>query len=332
MRLGLHAYSLQLAAGLREYQPVGRGLLTPDALLEKAARLKCTAVQLARGNITDWGEESNLVTLANLGGHAAELGLLLHLSTNVLEKEHLVEMIHAAHTAGAPQVTVPLSLLQGNVQQRQRALERLLVELDPVLKTAERYKVTVAFENGRHTAAADLAAFVQAAQHPRATVCFDVGNPLTVPESPVAAAETLAPYCTSVHLKDWQAFRTMRGLMLVNCPVGEGMLEIVETLRVLKARPEGTPLFLQTGAERTLVPVLEDDFLVRYPRITARALAALLRRGSLVYQEDEVRFPHELRAKESEILKWEEDRVKRSLKKAHLLMGTETLTLELEER
>ena len=92
-------------------------------------------------------------------------------------------MIRAAFTLGAPQVTVGLSRLTGNVQQRQQTLEDLLRELDVAIKTAERYKVVLAIENGRHTAAADLAAFIQAAQSEWVGVCFDIGNPLTVPEN-----------------------------------------------------------------------------------------------------------------------------------------------------
>jgi len=115
----------------------------------------------------------------------------------------------------------------------------------------------------------------------------------------------------------------------VNCPVNEGALEVVTVLKALKTRKPDLTVFLQTAAERIAVPVLEDEFLQRYPRITARALAGLLRRGTLVYDEKTLRFPHELGATEREVLKWEDDRVKRSVKAAGKLMGTDSLTLEL---
>ncbi|MHB9132610.1 MAG: sugar phosphate isomerase/epimerase family protein [Armatimonadota bacterium] len=325
MKLGLHAYSLLLAGGLREYQPVGRGVLTAASLLEKAAQLKFSAVQLARHNIDDW----DLVALVNLGRQAQEQDLLLHLSTNDLSGDHLADMIRTAHNLGAPQVTVGLSELKGNVQQRRKNLESLLLELDVALKTAKRYQVTLAIENGRQTAAADLAALIQAAESEWISVCFDMGNALTVPEDPLESAEILAPYCTSAHLKDMQVYRTVGGVILVNCPVGEGVVDIVQVLRVLKSRKPNLPVFLQTGAERIAVPVLDDDFLQQYPRITARALAGLLRKGTLVYDEETYRFPHEQKSPEREILKWEEDRLKRSMKQAQKLMGTESLTLSL---
>jgi sugar phosphate isomerase/epimerase len=325
MKLGLHAYSLVLAAGLREYRPVGRGVMTASEMLDRAKKLNLEAVQLARHQLA----VDDMVALANLGKKAKDLGLELHLSTNQLESEHLIGMIHAAHTLGAKQVTVGLCCLQGNVKERQHRLETLLAALDSAIKRAERYKMPLVFENGRHTAAADLAAFIQAAQSDFVGACYDMGNALTVPENPVEAAEILGPYCRCAHMKDFQVFRTVSGVTLVNCPVGEGAVEISDVLRTLKAKKPELTIFLQTVAERIPVPVLSDDFLQRYPRITARALAGLLRRGTLVYDEDALRFPQEKQASEREALKWEDDRLKRSLKTARKLMGTESLTLAL---
>lgn len=330
MKLGLHAHSLQLAGGLRDYQPVGRGVMTAAQLLDRAAQMKFSAVQLARRNISDNVAEWDMVMLVNLGQQARDKELTLHLSTNILQGEHLADLIRRAHTLGATQVTVGLTELRGNVQQRQRRLENTLADLDAAIKIAERYRVMLAIENGRHTAAVDLAALIQAAQSEWVGACFDMGNVLTVPEDPVEAATVLAPFCVSAHLKDLQVFRVPEGALLVNVPVGEGSLEVTEVLRVLNARKPELVVFLQTGAERLFVPALRDAFLQEYPRITARALAGLLRRGSTAFSDAEHRFPHEGKATEREILKWEEDRLKRSVKQAQKLLGTHSLTLSLE--
>jgi hypothetical protein len=325
MKIGLHTFSLVLAAGLREYQPVGRGALEAADIVEKAARLKCPALQLAFRQI----KEMDMVGLVNLGQQARELGVTLHLSTGTLEGEHLADMIRKAQYLGAPQVTVGVSRLKGTVQQRQQLLEKLLRELDVAIKTAERYQIMLAFENGRHTSAADLAAFIQAAQSEYVGVCFDIGNALTVPEDPADSAKILGPLAKSAHLKDWQVYRSQEGALLVNCPVGDGVINLVEVLRVLMIHQPDLLLFLQTAAERVTVPVLEDQFLREYPRITARSLAGLLRLGTLVYTPQEVQFPHEGKTPEKDVLKWEDDRLKRSLKQAQKLLGTESLTLSL---
>lgn len=347
MKLGLHAYSFVLASGLRETYKPKRETMTAEQMLDKAVQMKFTALQLGRNSLTKW----DMVTLVNLGHAAKEQGVVLHLSTNTLlgklpakaselgeapprkmndgMGEHLADMIRYAYTLGAEQVTVGLSHLQGNVQQRQRTLEQLLQELDVAIKTAERYSIMLALENGRHTAAADLAAVVQAAQSDWVGVCFDTGNPLTVPEDPIDAAKQLAPYCKSVHLKDFAVFRTSNGAMLINSPLGEGVIDAAEVVSALKLKNPETPVFLQTTAERVPVPVLSDEFLQRYPRITARALAALLRLGESEYNANELRFPYErVNPVEKEVLKWEEERIKRSRTK---YFGPQSLTLPLGE-
>ncbi len=329
MKLGLHANALLLAAGLQDYQPVGRGALDAAQVLEKAAHYKFAAVQFCLQNIPGF-PKWDMVTLVNLRHQADELGLTLHLAADILEGEHLTDVIRRAHTLGAKQVVAGLAELKGNVQERQRTLESILLSLDGAIKTAERYGIMLAIENGRHVAAADLAALIQAAQSEMIGVCFDMGNCLSVPENPVEAAETLAHYCQCAHMKDWHIFRTVDGVMLQNCPVGAGVVEITDVLRVLKVKKPMIPVFLETSATRLAIPLLQDEFLKQYPRITARALAGILRRGALVYNEEDMRFPHERKAGEREVLKWEEDRLKTSLKQAQKLMGTESLTLSLE--
>jgi sugar phosphate isomerase/epimerase len=327
MKLGLHAYSLLLASGYREWQPVVKGTLTATELLNKASRWGFEAVQLARAGVP----VDDPVALMHLREQAAKKELLLHLSTGQLDSEHLVSMIHAAHHLGAPQVTVGLCCLLGSVKDRQKRLEGLLLNLDTAIKRAERYGIDLVFENGRHTAAADLAAFIQAAQSERVHACFDMGNALTVPESPIEAARVLGPYCRSAHLKDLQVQRTTDGVVLVNCPIGEGVVEVIPTLRELKRHQPDLPVFLQTGAERLHVPLLREEFLTDYPRITARAIAWLLRQGALVYDEHASQFPHERKDAEKDVIKWEDERLKRSLKQARILIGEESMSLDWGE-
>ncbi len=327
MKLGLHAFSLVLAGGLRDaYQPVVEGELTAAAFIERTAKLKLAGLQLARRSIADL----DIVELQRLGQQAKAAGITLHLSTNLVEGEHLADMIRAAKWLEAPQVTVGLSHLKGTVAQRQHMLEGLLVALDPAIRTAERYKIMLAFENGRHTAAADLAAFVTAAQSPYVGVCFDVGNPLTVPEDPVASASLLGPMSKSAHLKNWQVYRATDGAVLFNCPLEDGVINLTDVLRVLNSIQPGLLLFLQTTAERLTVPVLDDAFLREYPRITARAMAGLLRQGTRMYQEEALRFPYEQQhTTEEAVLKWEAARLQDSLKHARKLLGEESLALPL---
>jgi 3-oxoisoapionate decarboxylase len=323
MKLGLHASSLLLACGLGDFKPLGRGALTAEQVLEKAAGWDFAGVLLTEENIAGL----DIVGLVNLRKRAEELGLTVHLSTDTLQGEHLAGLVRAAYNLGAPVVEVGVARLTGTVKDRQHALERVLDELPKAIRAAERNKITLALENGRHCAAADLLALLKAAGSDRVQGCFDTGNPLTVPESPVEAARTLAPYVRSAHLKDFRAFRTEDGLTLLNCVVGEGNVPVVEALRVLNATRPDQLVFLQTVAERVPVSLLDDGFLKDYPRITTRALAEAIRRGQRVYSDEDILLKHETKATEKAVLAWEEERLLQSRAQAEKLMGLDTLPL-----
>lgn len=304
---GLHAYSLQLAAGLRHLRPPDKSLFTVHKMLAWAQSLKLSAVQLAKSQLPMMENSSDrMVELLKIRENAGDL--TLHLSTNKLEGPHLEEMIRTAHTLGAKQVTVPLSRLSGTVQERKKRLETLLKYLDIAIHRADRYQVMLTIENGRHTSAADLAALIDAAQSDWFKACFDIGNALSVPESPAEAATILLPHCKSVHVKDLQVFRYKEGVLLKNCPLGQGIVGLDEVLDVFAAQPE-LIFFIQTAAEIVQVPLLDDKFLVEYPRITARALAALLSKGKNDYTPAELKYPHENNFSWGDLIKWEKKQV-----------------------
>jgi 3-oxoisoapionate decarboxylase len=325
MKLGLHGYALLYACGLREYQPLGRGPLTADAVVEKAAAWDFSGVQLAEHTVASL----DIVGLVNLRKRAEELGLVLHLSTSDLQRDTLARLVRAAYNLGAPVVSVSISRLKGTVKDRQSALEQVLDELQSALRVAQRNKIVIALENGKHCAAADLVALLKALDSERVVACFDTGNPLTVPESPLQAAKTLAPYVQMIHLKDFRVYRTEDGLALMNCVAGEGAVPLVDTLSVLHAGRPDALVFLQTTAERVPVPLLNDAFLKDYPRITPRALAEALRGGVSRYEPDDLLLKHETTTNEKAILAWEEERLLQSRTQAEKLMGMETLPLEL---
>ena len=331
MKLGLHAYSLQLAAGLRNCKPPEKSLLTLPKMFNLTRALKLSALQLAQAQLPHTENSSDrMLELLNIREQAGDL--TLHLSTNILQGTHLEEMIRSAHTLGAKQVTVSLSKLAGNVQERKAHLEALMKNLDIAIRRAERYEIMLAIENGHHTAAADLAALIDAIGCEWVGACFDMGNSLTVPESPVEAATILLPKCKSVHLKDMHVFRNETGVILKNCPLGEGVVEIDEVLKIFQAKPEIT-YFIQTIAERTSVPLLEDAFLQQYPRITARALAKLLRQSKSGYLPAELLFPHEEKLEWPKIISWEKNQLRASQKYMLAKPKKEeatTLTLSLE--
>ncbi len=326
MKFSLHAHSLSLHMGLRNYKPIGQGIMQLNELFEKAKSMGVSNLQLVQKNLP---ENLDMMALARIGNEAKRFGITLFLSTDTLEGTHLANMIHAASTCGAKSVTVGISHLKGNVKERQARLQNLINDLEPALKAAEKWKIHLLIENGRHSAAVDLLAFIQALSCSYVGVCFDTGNPLSVPENPLESVKTLLPYIRAMHIKDFEVFRSREGIKLVNSPLGTGSVPLVEILKVTKEINEKVPMFIQTDAVRLDVPLLKDSFLDDYPRITAKAVVAALRNGKITAEEDKIKFPFETKNSDKVILDFEEDRLQKSLKEMHKLIGLESLTLSL---
>jgi len=328
MRLGLDSKSYMLRAGLSDYQPVGKGVLTPVEMVEEAKKLDLDAIMLKSEFISqNVPSKWDMLKTVAIRTACEQAELAIAISTNSLDGEYLSDLIRAAHMMGAKQVTTSISHLKGNVSTRKERLEQTLNELNVAIKTAEKYKITLAIENGVSAAAADILPFVQAAESANFSVSYNMANSLTVPEVPADAAELLGKYLTSAVVSDSMVYRTPSGIMLINSAIGKGAVDVLHVLKTLNKFNDNMYVFLNTAAERTKVELLSDQYLVDYPRISARALADILRRGPSEYVETEHLFPFEERKSEQAILKWEEDRLKESLIETKKLLGYQTLPL-----
>ena len=328
MKLGINSHSYLLAAGLSDYQPVGKGVMTPLEMIEEAKKLDLEAISfdakyLSANKPGKW----DMVTAVNIRSACEKAGLAVHLSAENLSSEYLSDLIRAGHMLGAEQITAQISHLKGNVTLRKQQLEYTLNELDQVIKTAEKYKIVLSIENGISAAAADLLPFMQAAESEFIGISYNMGHSLTVPEIPSEAAKLLGKYMKSATVNDFSVYRTSSGIMLVCSPIGTGAVDVLNVLKVLNSTNDDIFIFLDTAAKRIKVELLSDQYLTDYPRITARALADILRRGTSEYIETENLFPFEERKSENAILKWEKERLEQSLLETKKLLGYQTLPL-----
>lgn len=345
MKFSLHAYSLSLHMGLHTYKPIGQGIMQIEEFFKKAKAMGFSNLQLVEKNLPPTlpptllpnlpADSPNqpeglldLMALARLGNDAKRNGLTLHFSSDKLSGDALAKMIHAASTAGAKSVTVEISNLEGHVKERTERLQGIIHDLEPALKAAETWKIMLLIKNGLHIAAVDLLAFIKALNCEYVGICFDTGNPLSVPEDPYESARTLKSFIRAIHMKDFEVYRTTDGIKLVNCPLGTSkVINFAAILELIADVDNKIPKFILTDAERIEVPLLQDAFLDAYPRITAKALVTSLRKGKTTAEEE---FPFEIKNSDKVILDFEEKRLRESLKEMNTLMGEETGTLDFK--
>ncbi|GHE22205.1 sugar phosphate isomerase/epimerase family protein [Halomonas urumqiensis] len=112
----------------------------------------------------------------------------------------------------------------------------LLPLLKHAAERAEARGVVLAVENHVDLLAGELAELIEAVDSPALGVCLDTANNLRMLEDPMVAIETLAPYARATHLKDITAYRGDPKTFgfWPSVPLGQGLIDIPATLRLLK--------------------------------------------------------------------------------------------------
>jgi sugar phosphate isomerase/epimerase len=202
-------------------------------------------------------------------------------------EQQLSDMIKAAKALGSPIVRCVL----GNQADRlgptpyPQHVEEGLRVLRAVSPLARDLEIRLAVENhgGVDFLARELKAFVEEAGTDFVGVCLDTGNPTPAGEDPELAAEVLAPYVVSTHIRDSRVWAVSEGAMVQWVPLGQGCVDfrrIVDTLfRCAPNLPINLEIITGVPSHPRLVPYLdlESDLWKKYPAMLARDLARFIR-------------------------------------------------------
>jgi sugar phosphate isomerase/epimerase len=88
-------------------------------------------------------------------------------------------------------------------------------------------------ENHEEFTGAEVTRILQEVDHPACQALYDFGNSMNVVEDPMAAAQAMAPFVRSVHLKDHVLVETEDGPVIVGVANGTGSIEIEAILGYL---------------------------------------------------------------------------------------------------
>ncbi len=230
MRLGLSSFIYRYAASRdpRNVQPMDHA-----TVLKRAYAYGLDAVQFADNMPLHLLSREDVCTLRDLAG---ELGLGIEVGTKGLDRDLLHDY-------------VSLALFFGS-----RALRLVLDEPDPVraedalrwlAPRLEEANLPLAIENHGEMPAAALAGIVERIDHPLLGYCVDTANNLILLERPLETMAPLAPRALQFHLKDFAVERAPVGYRITGRQLGEGALDIAETLRLVQPVERNLDVFLE---------------------------------------------------------------------------------------
>ena len=106
-------------------------------------------------------------------------------------------------------------------------------------------------------------------------ICLDTMNLLTMLEEPVAATRRLLPWVVSTHIKDGAILLGADGFTTFTRPVGEGVIDLAEILRLVASLDRAVHLSVEDHGGSFLLPIFDPTFLSKFPDLTVQEFARL---------------------------------------------------------
>jgi sugar phosphate isomerase/epimerase len=248
---------------------------------------------------------------------------IVKLPESAAEAEKLDAELELAARAGA--AVVRTVLVPGRRYEEyptaaafREAVAKGVAALERAAAIAERRKVRIALENHKCHRVDERLDLLRRLGSEQVGVCLDVGNSFALLEDPLEVARAYAPLAYSVHIKDLLVRGTPEGFIIADAALGEGFLDLPEIVKVIRAAKPEVRFSLESITRGSIaVPCLGEGYWATFGEIPARDLARTLR----VVREREARdFPPK-EMPEAELLRREEETVKRSVAYARDRLG-----------
>ncbi|MCX7011053.1 MAG: sugar phosphate isomerase/epimerase [Candidatus Sumerlaeota bacterium] len=279
MRVGVHSfsYSKALAPSKDKQKPPA---MTMRGFMERVEQIGGEGFMFFAGDVKPpdlWGPEF----IAMMREWTAQRGLYIELAVNT--PENLARDAELAVQLGCTNMRgIVLRWLNGDRRNYKGNLEegvdqavRLLRQAAPRL---EELGVRLGLENHLDLTMDEMLRVVERVGSRSVGLCLDTGNALGSLEDPVETARKAAPHVFSTHFKDWKAGWTRRGFQFAGCPMGQGVVDLKEIVRLLaRHQPDLTLSVESCPFQRFEVPFFEDDWWAGFPQLHAKHMARFTR-------------------------------------------------------
>jgi len=239
----------------------------------------------AGGMQTDLGRRDAAYATA-LRGYAEKRGLFIEASIglprDVDDCERFIAHCVTAKQAGVRVVRTAIGGRRyeqfetlAQFQAFQKRSWRALQLAEPI---AAQHGLHLAVENHKDFRVPQMLEMLERLSSEYMGVCVDTGNSFALLEDPLEVVRAFAPWARSAHLKDMAVAEYEKGFLLADVPLGDGLLDLPEMVRILKAsRPEIVFSLEMATREALEVPCLTQHYWATFADVSGADLARTLR-------------------------------------------------------
>ena len=198
------------------------------------------------------------------------------------DAERFGATLYAAKRAGAKVVRVAIGGRRyedyDTLEQYKAFARRAWKSLQLAEPVAAQHEMPLAIENHKDFRIEQMLTMLKQLDSAYVGVCVDTNNSAALLEDPLEVAKAYAPWAFSVHLKDMALCEYEDGFLLADIPLGEGMIDLGEIVRILRrAKPDISFNLEMSTRDPLKVPCLTEKYWATFENVPASDLARFLR-------------------------------------------------------
>jgi sugar phosphate isomerase/epimerase len=253
MILGIGTYGLAWSLGVPGF--TSEKIISPDQLLELVHRHQVNLLQVADNlPIIEW----DFLRQQRFIDSAKSLDIRLEIGARGLFPGEVFRYIELCNQAGTDFLRIVID--RGNFEPDLNEIKKLLEQILPEL---EANNIKLAIENHDRFQVKELVEIIQSAGSELVGICLDTVNSFGKGEGLKEVIDALAPYTLNLHIKDFIIRRHVHnmGFSVTGTPAGQGMLPILELVKLLKimGRCRSAILELWPEPESTVEKTIEKE-------------------------------------------------------------------------
>ncbi len=216
MRIGICSHAFRWSVGTSDFHP--RHPLTLASFLEKSAGAGAEVVQICDNYALAEQSDEELTSVADL---ARALGMTIEIGMSGASPKNLHRHLKIAHVLKAQLIRIVLSgsAWTPELSEQAEILKRLLDAMPDEMPV-------LAIENRFRFHPEQLAELIDVVGDPRAGVCLDPLNSISMLVGPQQTVATLADLAVTMHVKDARTVRKNTSFLVSGCRLGDGIVNI----------------------------------------------------------------------------------------------------------
>ena len=130
-----------------------------------------------------------------------------------------------------------------------KAVQEFKQQLIILLPSLEKYNISLAIENHQDFHSSELVELSKTISNELIGVTWDIGNSISVLDTPETFYDNTHHIIKNVHLKDYKVYKSKLGFSLVRCPLGDGYVDYHEILKKISNNGNIINMSIELGAQ-----------------------------------------------------------------------------------